>query len=89
MIHTITSVCSDFNSRTWGFYKDINDAINAIHNEGLDLHESRYDYIVIESIEEGIGNIQGEIWFAFSQNKWVELEKKPSDFYNVFNFAMG
>lgn len=42
------------NRRCWGWYKKLNDAIQAIEENRLDMHENEFTYAVIEKVPHGV-----------------------------------
>lgn len=63
-------LCDTGCTRTWGFYSDVNDAINALHNNKADMHEYFYDYAIIEEYNEGICNDTSHYqWFKWDDER--------------------
>ena len=65
-------------SRCWGFYRNKDTAIQALHENWTDMNETIYDYAVIEGYEEGIANLTGyQQWFKYDREKdgYFEIEK--------------
>jgi len=88
----LTSIRTVSDSRTFGYYRNIDDAfISVISNIG-DMCECYYNYLIIEGIEEGIHPfVQSEFWFHWSnkENKWKQLISKPECFNGITNWALG
>lgn len=77
-------------NRTWGWYGQLDAALDAVHRNLTDLHETVYDYAVIEETGEGVcPDIVSERWFRFSrsENGYRPCEK-PADLRQVTHFAM-
>ena len=57
-------------SRTFGYYKDKDEAIEAVKKNLCDIQERIYKYSVIEHITEGIYNIADErLFFEWNDEK--------------------
>lgn len=78
--------------RTWGYYKERDTAVQALHENWTDMREYLYDYAVIEYFEEGIAycaRIERQFF------KWDETKKgffeidEPECVKHVCNFAIG
>ena len=58
-------------SRTWGFYYDLGEALNAVHENWTDMNEAGYyDYAVIEPHDVGLLGIEK----AVSNTLWFKAE---------------
>jgi len=103
MIYLITSIFRDphefrkGHTRTFGYYKALLDAINAVENNYGDMQECLYNYIVIEELHEGIHSlVEKEYWYnwvgerSLSENsgKWVLCEK-PDWAAGTINWGIG
>lgn len=78
-------------SRTWGYYKDRDEAVLALHENRTDMWEYLYDYALIEKIEEGICSYaSSRQWFKYDleQGGYFEIDE-PECVRNVCNFAIG
>ena len=79
-------------SRTWGFYRDKEVALRALHENWTDMWERCYDYALIEAYEEGISHLDIEYrqFFKFDQakNGYFEIEE-PEGYGHVAGFAFG
>lgn len=84
-------------TRCFGFFFKKETAIRAIKENWGDMHERLYNYIVIETIGEGICPIvepvqENYIWFKWEgdsdNGKWVETTC-PKGYNNICNFALG
>ena len=75
--------------RTVGWYSTLEDAKYIIvHNLG-DIHETCYEYALIEGIPSGLyPNILKETWFQWQDNKYVEVPK-PDKFRCICNWGIG
>ena len=75
--------------RTFGYFYNLTDAISAIYTNKCDMQECMYNYIVFETIEQGIHPpVKEEIWYHWEKDMWTHCSK-PSDFSNVVNWAIG
>lgn len=79
-------------SRTWGFYKDKNTALKALHENWTDIWERCYHYAILEVYEEGISRLDFSYrqFFKFDQQKdgYVEIDE-PTGYGHVAGFAFG
>lgn len=76
--------------RTFGYYKDLNEAIEAVKHNCGDIQECLYTHIVIEEIGEGIHpNVSAEYWFEWKDNHWERISSKPEIFNGLCNWALG
>jgi len=79
-------------SRTWGWYKELDDAKECVlHNYG-DIAEIEYHYALIEEVKEGVlwgVDIPKEWWYKW-EGDWedgeYQLSKKPDEEKNVICF---
>lgn len=62
--------------RTWGFYRDKEVAIKALHENWTDIREDLYDYAVIEEYEEGICNYM-------LNRQWFEWNEELGGYYEI------
>ena len=77
--------------RTWGYFKDHDTAVQALHENWTDMWEFCYDYAVLEKADEGICPNCGERqWFKFDRehNGYFEIEE-PECVKHICNFALG
>ncbi len=79
-------------SRTWGFYKDKNTALKALHENWTDMWERCYNYAILETYEEGISRLDFSYrqFFRFDRQKggYVEIEE-PVGYNHIAGFAYG
>jgi hypothetical protein len=63
-------------SATVGWFKNLDDAREAIENNYGDMHECSYNYAVIEPTDEGLygfcGALEDQIWFYWNGVAFVE-----------------
>ena len=84
-------LCGTGCTRTWGFYSDVNDAINALHSNKTDMHEYFYDYAIIEEYNEGICNDTSRYqWFKWDNERdgYFEIDE-PRCVSRMCDFAIG
>lgn len=77
--------------RTWGFYVNKEDALEALHTNRTDMWETIYKYAVLEAYEEGIcGYAFERQFFAYdiSKNGYFEIEE-PDCVKHICSFAIG
>jgi hypothetical protein len=77
--------------RCWGYYTNIEDAIDVLVNNLTDLWEGCYHYGVIEAIGPGISPYAKPRWF-YKYNKHVnmyQLINEPEGLKHFCNFAIG
>lgn len=78
-------------TRAFGFFSDKSKAVRSLHENWYDMHESCYDYAVIEEYEEGIFNDTGKRqWFKWDNTRsgFFEIEE-PELVKYIRCFAMG
>lgn len=79
------------NHRTVGWFPTFNLADYATVNNYGDIHETGYQYAIIEEVEFGLyPYITREFWYEFDkeQEKYVPIVK-PKIFEKIVNFAIG
>ena len=72
-----------------GWFTNLCAAMNAVKNNQGDIREAFYDYAVIESSEEGIYGLTGELYYFkwnYEKNKYEQIE--TPDFKNYCGFYM-
>jgi len=77
---------SKFDSRTFGFFVNMEDAVETVRRNIGNLEECLYDYVVIG---EGIhAEVKSEKWFKWDEEKgWTDCDK-PSELVGIVNFAL-
>ena len=78
----------------WGYFNDLESAIDAVHRNVTDMHETIYPYAVIERLEQGLFPAPKErLWFGWREEEWGFYEIETPDFANKypnnFSIAMG
>ena len=76
--------------RTWGYYKEREMAVQALHENWTDMQETLYSYALIEKIEEGISATANERqWFKWdvARQGFFEIEE-PECVEHIVNFAI-
>ena len=96
MIYTITATYRSpedrrEETRCFGYYIDLADAINAVEQNKCDMHECLYNFIVIEKIGEGIHAMATDIkWYAWNDDKYSwEYTPKPDWSIGICNYSIG
>lgn len=78
--------------RTWGFYFEREVAVKSLYENWTDMHETCYDYAVIEQYSEGISHYEhgSRQWFKFDyeRNGYFEVEE-PECVKHCGSFAFG
>lgn len=77
--------------RCWGFYKNLEDAINTLDKNMTDLWETIYNYAVIEEYCEGISGYNFERQF-FKYDTNMDSYRpinEPKELKHYAGFAMG
>lgn len=99
VIYTVTST-SDRTSghhetRCWGWYPKKEDAFAAVKMNAGDMHETTFQYVVIEEVPSGVVPFSKAIqWFRYKPNKvyskgrWVRC-KTPKWAQSTINFSIG
>ena len=79
--------------RTWGFYRNKEYALDALHRNFTDMWETIYDYAVLEPYEEGISGYcydEERIWFKYNrENDSYEEIAEPEGMKHFHGFAFG
>lgn len=79
------------NCRTVGWFPTFNLADYATVNNFGDIHETGYQYAVIEEMEFGLyPYCKRDFWYKFDkeQEEYVPINK-PKEFRNIVNFSIG
>lgn len=76
---------------TFGWYANLNSALDAVVNNKCDIHECVYQYMVIEEVKEGIfGMAIKEWWFKWNKNKRKFLSiQKPKETNRLVSWGIG
>lgn len=77
--------------RTWGYYKERETAVHALHENWGDMWECLYEYALIEEIEEGIcPYASNRQWFKWDTEREGYFEIEEPECVKCFvNFALG
>lgn len=95
MNYFITSIvndshCQGRNYRTFGYFKELKDALSAVRRNSCNMHECLYTHLIIEAIGEGIHpEVKEEIWFVWDDEDGWKSCDKPDRFKCVVNWAIG
>jgi len=89
-IYTITAIWyeegTDDEHRCFGFFYTLARAKIVVEENQCDMHECRYQYIVIEEIMPGIHSTAKALqWYKWEDNKWNKCESP--DFSYITNWA--
>lgn len=77
--------------RTWGYYKEYETAIEALHENRTDMAEGCYRYALLEKFGEGIcPRCMERQWFKYDglRDGYFEIEE-PECVKRIVNFALG
>lgn len=93
-----------YDSRCFGYFEDKDRAMQAVEENWGDMHECSYNFLVIESLGQGIHpdttsdpGCENEIWFKWEGEpqptdpffgEWVKI-KKPKWSDRIVNWAIG
>jgi hypothetical protein len=75
----------------WGYYWDLETAIDAVHRNVTDMHETIYPYAIIEQLDHGLFPVPKERhWFGWEEEKdgFYEIEKPECANVVPENFSM-
>ena len=86
--------CKDLYGGAWGYYWNREDAVDAVHRNVTDMHETIYPYAIIECLEPGLFPVPKEReWFGWDEDKdgFYEIETPECNKYfpNNFSVALG
>lgn len=81
------------NVRTWGFYTNKKDALEALYTNTTDMWETVYNYAILEPYLEGISGYnfnESRHFFKYNKEKngYEEIEQ-PKWLAHIVGFAMG
>lgn len=78
--------------RCVGYYFKLEDAISAVENNVLDIHETNFNFVVIESCSEGLYPIDSteQYWFEWNREheKYVSCER-PEEYKSIIRIGIG
>ena len=79
--------------RSWGYYLDRSEAVDALHINATDMWETCYDYAILEEVEEGINPFcakENRTFFKYDRKKdgYFECEE-PVNLERSVNFSLG
>lgn len=86
----ITSDNNVRSRRCFGFYNKLSDAISAVANNYGDMEEGLFNFLVIESLPEGIFRTPTDsIWYEWSdEHGWKYLDVSPKWSDGIVNYAL-
>ena len=62
--------CKKLYSAAWGYFWDKESAVDTLHRNMSDMHETIFPYAIIERLEPGLLPIQKEReWFGWNEEK--------------------
>ena len=83
--------CKELYGGTWGYYWNREEAIDAVHRNVTDMHETIYPYAIIERLEPGLfpGPKERE-WFGWDEEKdgFYEIETPECNKHFPHNFSV-
>lgn len=78
-----------YNSRCFGYYTTLDEAKEAVEENRCDIHETMYDFVVIEEIGPGIhAEATKELWFKYNPKK-DSYEATEVRYIGFINHAIG
>ena len=83
--------CKELYGGAWGYYRNKEDAVDAVHRNVTDIHETIYPYAIIERLEQGLFPVPKEReWFGWDDEKYgfYEIETPNCDRYFPHNFSV-
>lgn len=93
--YVVTTLYSDKNkiprTRNVAILKEEIDAIDVVVGNYGDIHETNYDYALIEQLQPGLyPNVLKESWFKWNDEKerYIGCER-PREFAHIINFTIG
>ena len=86
--------CKALYGGAWGYYWNREDAVDAVHGNVADMHETIYPYAIIEHLEPGLFPVSQERqWFGWDEDKdgFYEIETPECNKYfpHKFSVALG
>jgi len=96
-IYTITGMVHPSNHHgpdrhCFGFYCDLDKAIETIEKDNGSFCECCYSYLLIEEVEEGICTFDRQEWWYvwdLHKNKWIKTDDRPKGLFGIINFSIG
>lgn len=87
--HSSVKELKKYDSRCFGYYANLNEAKKAVEENRCDIHETMYDFVVIEEIEAGIhADTTNNWWFKYNKKEdCYESVEVETD--GVTNYAIG
>jgi len=82
-IFTITGMPAkvSLDNRSFGFYFDLDEAIDSVKRNRGDIHEDMFEYVVVEEYPEGVFSIPvNEYWFRFNRSLEIYIECERPEF---------
>ena len=86
--------CKELYGGAWGYYWNRDEAVDAVHRNVTDMHETIYPYAIIEHLEPGLFPVPKEReWFGWVEEKdgFYEIETPECNncFPHNFSVALG
>lgn len=77
--------------RTWGYYEEKKTALQALHENRIDMNEGIYSVALLEKFGPGISPwCEERQWFEFDQERCGYFEVEEPEFIKcLVNFALG
>ena len=83
--------CKALCGGAWGYYWNRETAVDAVHRNVTDMHETIYPYAIIERLEPGLFPIpKDREWFGWDEEKdgFYEIETPDCNSYFPHNFSV-
>ena len=86
-----TLICKELYGGAWGYFWNKESAVDAVHKNATDMHESIYSYAIIEHLEPGLFPVpKDREWFGWDEEKdgFYESETPECNKYFPHNFSV-
>ena len=83
--------CKELYGGAWGYFWNKESAVDAVHRNVTDMHETIYPYAIIERLEPGLFPVPREReWFGWDEEKdgFYEIKTPECDKYFPKNFSV-
>ena len=83
--------CKDLYGGAWGYYWNREDAVDAVHRNVTDIHETIYPYAIVERLVPGLFPVPKEReWFGWDEEKdgFYEIKTPECNEYFPQNFSV-
>ena len=86
--------CTELYGGAWGYFWTKESAVDSVHRNMTDMHETIYPYAIIENLEPGLFPVPKErVWFCWDEDKdgfyEIETPECNNNFPHNFSVALG